>query len=100
MHRDTESLRHDLNFNMVRCSHYSQSEAFYNACDELGLMTWEEAPGWGFVGDDAWKGLLVRDLTEMVIRDRNHPSIIIWGVRVNESHNRPGFSRFSINYPE
>ncbi len=89
MYRDAEILRHEFNCNAVRCSHYPQSEAFLNACDELGLLVWEEVPGWGYLGDEAWKKLLVRDVREMVVRDRNHPSIVIWGVRVNESHNDP-----------
>jgi len=87
MRRDAEMLRRELNCNVVRCSHYPQSEAFLNACDELGLMVWEETPGWGYLGDDAWKELLVRDVGEMIVRDRNHPAIVIWGVRANESAN-------------
>jgi beta-galactosidase len=83
--RDAEIIRRELNCNMVRCSHYPQAEAFLDACDELGLMAWEEAPGWGYLGDDLWKGLVVRDVGEMVRRDRNHPSIIIWGARINET---------------
>ena len=87
MKRDVQILRQELNCNMVRCSHYPQSEAFYDACDELGLLAWEEVPGWAYIGDTAWKDLLVRDVTDMVVRDRNHPSIIIWGVRANETAN-------------
>lgn len=87
MRRDAEMLRRDFNCNIVRCSHYPQSEAFLHACDELGLMVWEETPGWGYLGDDAWKELLVRDVHDMIIRDRNHPAIVIWGVRANESLN-------------
>lgn len=83
--RDAEILRRELNCNMVRCSHYPQAEAFFDACDELGLMAWEEAPGWGYLGDDAWKELARRDVGDMVRRDRNHPSIIIWGARLNET---------------
>lgn len=87
MRRDAEMLRHEFHCNIVRCSHYPQSEAFLNACDELGLMVWEETPGWGYLGDDAWKELLVRDVHDMIVRDRNHPAIVIWGVRANESAN-------------
>lgn len=87
MRRDAEIVRREFNCNVVRCSHYPQSEAFLDACDELGLMVWEEVPGWGYLGDDRWKELLVRDVKAMVIRDRNHPSIIVWGVRANESEN-------------
>jgi beta-galactosidase len=89
MRRDAEILRREFNCNAVRCSHYPQNEAFLDACDELGLMAWEETPGWGYFGDAAWKELVVRDVGQMVRRDRNHPCIIIWGVRVNESHNDP-----------
>jgi beta-galactosidase len=52
-------------------------------------MVWEETPGWQYIGDEAWQDLVVRDVQEMVRRDRNHPSIVIWGVRVNESRNVP-----------
>lgn len=87
MRRDAEILKKEFNCNMVRCSHYPQREAFLDACDELGLMVWEEIPGWNYIGDDSWKELVVRDVRDMITRDRNHPSIIIWGTRVNESRN-------------
>jgi len=87
--RDAEILRREFHVNTVRCSHYPQSEAFLDACDELGLMVWEEPPGWQYLGDDAWKELAVRDVHDMIVRDRNHPSIVIWGVRINESANDP-----------
>ncbi|HEX3934376.1 MAG TPA: glycoside hydrolase family 2 TIM barrel-domain containing protein, partial [Puia sp.] len=87
MRRDAEILKKEFNCNMVRCSHYPQTEAFLDACDELGLMVWEETPGWNYIGDASWKELVVRDVRDMIVRDRNHPSIIIWGTRVNESNN-------------
>jgi beta-galactosidase len=89
LRRDAEILRHEFHCNIVRCSHYPQSEAFLDACDELGLMVWEEIPGWQYLGDASWKELAVRDVRDMICRDRNHPAIIIWGVRVNESANAP-----------
>lgn len=91
--RDAEILRRDFHCNMVRCSHYPQSESFLDACDELGLMVWEEPPGWQYLGDEAWQDLVVRDVRDMVRLDRNHPAIVIWGVRVNESHNDPALYR-------
>lgn len=89
LRRDAEILRHELNCNFVRCSHYPQSEAFLDACDELGLLVWEEIPGWQYLGDAAWRDLAVRDVQAMVRRDRNHPAVVIWGVRINESPNDP-----------
>ena len=89
LRRDAEILRRDFNCNMVRCSHYPQSEAFLDACDELGLMVWEELPGWQYIGNESWQELAIRDVGDMVRRDRNHPAVIIWGVRINESRNDP-----------
>jgi len=91
--RDAEILRHKFNCNIVRCSHYPQSEAFLDACDELGMMVWEEIPGWWYIGDESWQNLLVNDVESMVRRDRNHASIVIWGVCVNESKNNPELYR-------
>ena len=89
LRRDAETLRRQFNCNMVRCSHYPQSEAFLDACDELGLMVWEEVPGWQYIGDPSWQNLLLRDVEGMIRRDRSHPSITIWGVRSNETNNDP-----------
>jgi beta-galactosidase len=83
--RDAEILKHDLRVNIVRTSHYPQSKAFLNACDELGLMVFEEIPGWQHIGGDKWKGEAVENVRRMITRDWNHPSIVIWGVRINES---------------
>ncbi len=93
LRRDAELLRHTFNCNFVRCSHYPQSEAFVEACNELGLMVWEELPGWQYLGDALWKERAVRDVEGMVQRDRNHPAIVIWGVRINESQNDPELYR-------
>ncbi len=83
--RDALILKRELKCNVVRTSHYPQSPHFLDACDEIGLLVFEEIPGWQHVGDDQWKGLSVRYVEEMIQRDWNHPSIILWGVRVNES---------------
>jgi beta-galactosidase len=87
--RDAEILRLDLNCNMVRCSHYPQSRHFLDASDELGLMVWQEPPGWGYVGDAAWQDLVVQNVADMVIRDRSRPSVIVWATRLNETANYP-----------
>lgn len=83
--RDAWILRKELKCNIVRTSHYPQSPHFLDACDELGLMVLEEIPGWQHVGDQAWQDLSVDYVDSMIRRDWNHPAIIIWGVRVNES---------------
>ncbi len=82
--RDARILREELNCVMVRCSHYPPSAAFLDACDELGLLVWEEAPGWQHLGGPAWRERACRDVEEMVRRDRHRPSVVVWGVRLNE----------------
>jgi beta-galactosidase len=83
--RDAEILRRGLSCNMVRTSHYPQSRHFLDACDEVGLLVLEEIPGWQHVGDESWKELSVDNVRRMIRRDWNHPSIVLWGVRINES---------------
>jgi len=89
--QDAFILKKELKCNIVRTSHYPQSPHFLDACDEYGLMVLEEIPGWQHVGDDAWKDLSVSYVEKMIKRDWNHPSIIIWGVRVNESGDHHDF---------
>ncbi len=88
---DAELLKHELGVNLVRTSHYPQSIHFLNRCDELGLLVFEEFPGWQHIGDDVWKKNAVKSLEEMITRDWNHPSIILWGVRINESQDDDAF---------
>ena len=71
--------------NFVRLSHYPQSRDFLDACDRLGLMVFEEIPGWGYMGNRQWKDRAEQALAEMILRDRNRPSVILWGARPNES---------------
>ncbi|MDO5630886.1 MAG: glycoside hydrolase family 2 TIM barrel-domain containing protein [Paracoccus sp. (in: a-proteobacteria)] len=83
--RDAEILRFDLGCNLVRSSHYPPSPWFLDRCDEIGLMVIDEIPGWQHIGDAVWQDAAVANTAAMIRRDRNHPSIIIWGVRINES---------------
>lgn len=82
---DADILKNELGLNAVRTSHYPQSHHFIDRCDELGLLVFTEIPGWQNIGDDAWKDQAVINTREMVSQYRNHPSIILWGVRINES---------------
>ncbi len=89
--RDADFLKFDLACNIVRTSHYPQAPAFLDRCDEIGLLVFEELPGWSFIGDDAWKQLSLSQLEAMIRRDRNRPSIVLWGVRINESNDDHDF---------
>ena len=89
--RDADILKFDLRLNLVRTSHYPQSTDFLDRCDEIGLLVFEEIPGWQHIGDKAWQGKAVENVRAMIERDWNHPSIIIWGVRINESFDSHDF---------
>ena len=83
--QDAKILRNKLHCNIVRTSHYPQSRHFLDACDEVGLLVLEEIPGWQHIGGEEWKQSAVDNVDRMIRRDWNHPSIILWGVRINES---------------
>ena len=82
---DADLLKKELGLNAVRTSHYPQSHYFLERCDELGLLVFTEFPGWQHIGDDAWKAQAVTNAEDMIRQYRNHPSIILWGIRINES---------------
>lgn len=69
------SLIKEMNMNAVRMSHYPPDVHFLNVCDSLGLFVLDELAGWQAAYDTGVGKMLVR---EMVLRDVNHPSIVIW----------------------
>ena len=88
---DAQLLKKQLGCNAVRTSHYPQSPAFLDACDELGLLVFVEMPGWQYIGDEAWQAQALQNCREMVCQCRNHPSVFLWGVRVNGSSDNEAF---------
>jgi beta-galactosidase len=68
-------------FNFVRLAHYPQTPAVLDACDELGLLLWEELP-WcrGGIGGDLFRAQAQAMLSEMIDQHYNHPSIVMWGL--------------------
>ncbi|MBR4760284.1 MAG: glycoside hydrolase family 2 protein [Lachnospiraceae bacterium] len=88
---DAFLLKEELGVNAVRTSHYPQKQSFIDKCDELGLLVFTEFPGWQHIGDDDWKEQAVENVRTMVTQYRNHPSIILWGVRINESVDDDAF---------
>ena len=91
--RDMEIIK-QLGANMIRTAHYIQDKSIVEAADELGLLVWEEIPNIKIydytpgpmteLGDSRYTRQYIDNclvaMEEMIRRDRNHPSIIIWGI--------------------
>lgn len=88
---DALLLKNLLKCNLVRTSHYPQSTYFLDKCDEIGLLVFEEIPGWQHLGGEVWQQESIANVRRMITRDWNHPSIILWGVRINESPDHHAF---------
>ncbi len=85
---DARILKEELACTAVRTSHYPQSQYFIDECDRLGLLVFTEIPGWQHIGEDKnWQDQAVENVREMVMQYRNHPSIVLWGVRIDESQD-------------
>lgn len=87
---DMESIK-KMGANFVRLAHYPQDPEVYKACDELGLLVWDELP-WcrGGIGENVWQTNTKNMLAEIIDQNYNHPSIIIWSLG-NEMNWLPDF---------
>ena len=81
---DADLLKYTLGCNFVRTAHYPDSIHFLDRCDEIGLIVFTEMPSWQHLGEGEWRVNCLQNIRDMVVRDRSHPSIVLWGVRVNE----------------
>jgi len=77
-------------FNLVRLSHYPQSRFFMDACDEMGLLVYSEVASWKSVRRGSWLRAACRQMETMIRRDRNRPSVILWGMG-NEARSRKAY---------
>lgn len=83
--RDALRLR-NAGFTLIRTAHYPQDPAFMDACDELGLFVIVATPGWQYWNKDPEFAKKVHQNTRDIIRrDRNHPSVLMWEPILNET---------------
>ncbi len=91
LQRRDAHIMHQLGCNFVRLSHYPQSPTFIDACDELGILVYAEIASWKSVRSSrGWRRAARRQMHDLIIRDRHHPSVILWGMG-NESRSRKAY---------
>lgn len=81
---DLSDIRFQLGFNFMRTCHYNQDPYVYDLCDRYGILICEEVPNIKNIefGVDIQK----QHVIEMIRRDRNHPSIIMWSMGNETNH--------------
>lgn len=85
----------DLNANMVRLAHYPHNDNMTQVADSLGIMVWSEIPVYWTIDFESKKVLdkAKQQLKEMIVRDKNKASVIIWSVG-NETPVSPTRNQF------
>lgn len=91
--QDVQTIKR-FNFNCIRTSHYPMDPYLYDLCDEYGIYVIDEANlethglGGKLSNDPAWTAAYLERSNRMVLRDKNHPSVIIWSLG-NEAGRGP-----------
>ncbi|WP_165972264.1 glycoside hydrolase family 2 protein [Paenibacillus piri] len=82
--RDLRDIRFNLGFNFMRTCHYNQDPYVYDLCDQYGILICEEVPNIKNIAFGA--DIQEQHVREMIRRDRNHPSIIMWSMGNETNH--------------
>lgn len=94
--RDVKRLK-DAGFNIIRTAHYPQDPSFMDACDELGIFIIVATPGWQYWNKDPqFAERVFQNTREIIRRDRNHPSVLMWEPILNETRYPKDFALKSL----
>jgi hypothetical protein len=91
--KDLKQMK-EANINAIRTSHYPYGSGFYDLCDKMGFYVIDELPYcWCPTDNRDMEPAFLQRARETVIRDKNHPSVIIWAVG---NENKPGCNLQSV----
>ncbi|MBP5257620.1 MAG: glycoside hydrolase family 2 [Prevotella sp.] len=95
--RDVLRLK-NAGFNIIRTAHYPQDPSFMDACDELGIFIIVATPGWQYWNkkETIFEDRVLQNTREIIRRDRNHPSVLMWEPILNETRFPLDFSLKSL----
>jgi len=81
---DYTDMTENLNYNFVKTSHYPNNKLVYELTDKLGIVVDEESPG---INNQEFAAVVQeQQIREMIRRDRNHPSIMMWSMGSDTNH--------------
>ena len=100
---DTDAMRRQLRImrnmgvNAIRTSHNAPDPKVLDLCDEMGFLVWDECfDKWegtsGRLDSEDLDAYVIRNLRQFVMRDRNHPSVVLWSIgnEINTMHGKKG----------
>jgi len=93
--RDAIHLK-EAGFQYVRLSHNLQDPSFLDACDGLGILVMACIPGFQYIGGQKFREHSFQDMRDLIRRDRNHPSVILWELSLNETDFDSSFIRTAM----
>jgi hypothetical protein len=93
--RDAILLK-EAGFQYIRLSHNLHDTSFLDACDELGILVMACIPGFQYIGEEKFRKHSFQDMRDLIRRDRNHPSIILWELSLNETDFDSSFAKTAM----
>lgn len=98
-YREDIQLMLDAHVNVVRVHAHIADKVFYELCDEMGMMVWQDYPlQWGYSDDAGTHASALNQLDDMFEQFYNHPSIIQWSLHNEPPWDSPWMKQKYANY--